>query len=48
MHNTTRRAELEERFGDMLSAILNTYTDQNSRRPPFGRAQARMGASSRA
>jgi DNA-binding transcriptional ArsR family regulator len=31
MHNTTRRAELKERFGDMLSAIANTYAAQNSR-----------------
>ena len=48
MHNTTRYAELNERFGDMLSAIVNTYAAQNSRRPAFRRAQARMGASSRA
>ena len=30
MHNTTRCAELKERFGDMLTAILNTYAGQNS------------------
>ena len=35
MHNTTRRAELKERFGDMLSAIANTYAAQNSRRIAF-------------
>jgi DNA-binding transcriptional ArsR family regulator len=35
MHNTTRLAELKERFGDMLSAILNTYVAQNSRRTVF-------------
>ena len=32
MHNTTRCAELKERFGDMLTAIVNTYAAQNSRR----------------
>jgi DNA-binding transcriptional ArsR family regulator len=32
MHNTTRCAELQERFGDLLSAILTTYGAQNSRR----------------
>ena len=32
MHNTTRCAELQERFGDMLTAILTTYGAQNSRR----------------
>jgi DNA-binding transcriptional ArsR family regulator len=32
MHNTTRCAELNERFGDMLAAILTTYASQNSRR----------------
>ena len=32
MHNTTRCAELEERFGDLLAAILATYAVQNSRR----------------
>ena len=32
MHNTTRCAELQERFGDMLAAILTTYAAQNSRR----------------
>src|SRR6202035_4924836 len=32
MHNTTRCAELKERFGDMLTAILTTYGAQNSRR----------------
>jgi DNA-binding transcriptional ArsR family regulator len=32
MHNTTRCAELKERFGDMLTAILTTYGTQNSRR----------------
>jgi DNA-binding transcriptional ArsR family regulator len=32
MHNTTRCAELKERFGDMLAAILGTYAAQNSRR----------------
>jgi DNA-binding transcriptional ArsR family regulator len=32
MHNTTRCTELKERFGDMLTAILNTYVAQNSRR----------------
>src|ERR1700741_1962303 len=31
MFNTSRLAELKERFGDMLSAILNTYVAQNSR-----------------
>jgi DNA-binding transcriptional ArsR family regulator len=30
MHNTTRCAELKERFGDMLAAILATYASQNS------------------
>ena len=35
LHNTTRRAELKERFGDMLSAIANTYAAQNSRRIAF-------------
>ena len=41
MHNTTRLAELKERYGDMLSAILNTYAAQNSRRPHSGvRARA--------
>jgi hypothetical protein len=33
MHNTTRCAELKERFGDMLTAILTTYATQNSRPP---------------
>lgn len=46
MHNTTRCAELKERFGNLLSAILSTYAAQNSRRPAFRRA--RTGASSRA
>src|SRR5260370_11017108 len=32
MHNTTRCAELKERFGDMLAAIATTYAAQNSRR----------------
>jgi DNA-binding transcriptional ArsR family regulator len=32
MHNTTRCAELKERFGDMLAAILTTYAAQNSGR----------------
>jgi len=32
MHNTTRCAELKERFGDMLAAIVTTYAAQNSRR----------------
>jgi len=32
MHNTTRCAELKERFGDMLTAIRTTYAAQNSRR----------------
>lgn len=32
MHNTTRCAELKERFGDMLTAILTTYGAQNPRR----------------
>jgi DNA-binding transcriptional ArsR family regulator len=32
MHNTTRCADLKERFGDMLAAILTTYAAQNSRR----------------
>ena len=32
MHNTTRCAELQEHFGDMLAAILTTYAAQNSRR----------------
>ena len=32
MHNTTRCAELQERFGDLLTAILTTYGAQNSRR----------------
>ena len=32
MHNTTRCAELKERFGDMLAAIVSTYAAQNSRR----------------
>ena len=32
MHNTTRCAELKERFGDMLIAIRTTYAAQNSRR----------------
>ena len=32
MHNTTRCAELKERFGDMLTAILTTHAAQNSRR----------------
>jgi DNA-binding transcriptional ArsR family regulator len=32
MHNTTRCAELKGRFGDLLNAILATYTAQNSRR----------------
>src|SRR5260370_40376879 len=32
IHNTTRCAELKERFGDMLTAILDTYAAQNSRR----------------
>ncbi len=32
MHNTTRCAELKERFGDMLAAIHTTYAAQNSRR----------------
>jgi DNA-binding transcriptional ArsR family regulator len=41
MHNTTRSAELKERFGDMVSAILNTYSAQNSRRPAFRRARTR-------
>ncbi|MBV8350892.1 MAG: helix-turn-helix transcriptional regulator [Verrucomicrobia bacterium] len=35
MHNTIRW-ELKERFGDMLSAIANTYAAQNSRRPHSG------------
>jgi DNA-binding transcriptional ArsR family regulator len=41
MHNTTRCAELKERFGDMLSAILSTYAAQNSRRPAFRHARTR-------
>jgi hypothetical protein len=32
MHNTTRCAELKERFGDMLAAILTTYAAQNMHR----------------
>src|SRR3981189_117993 len=32
MHNTTRCAELKERLGDVLAAILTTYATQNSRR----------------
>ena len=32
MHNTTRCAELKERFGGVLTAILSTYAAQNSRR----------------
>jgi DNA-binding transcriptional ArsR family regulator len=40
MHNTTRRAELEERFGDMLSAILNTL-----HRSEFATASIRACAS---
>jgi hypothetical protein len=32
MHNTTRCAELKERFGDMLAAIRTTYATQNLRR----------------
>jgi DNA-binding transcriptional ArsR family regulator len=32
MHNTTRCAELKERFGDMLAAILATYAAQNLHR----------------
>jgi len=32
MHNTTRCAELKERFGDMLAAIVATYAVQSSRR----------------
>jgi DNA-binding transcriptional ArsR family regulator len=32
MHNTTRCAELKGKFGDMLAAILASYTVQNSRR----------------
>ena len=32
MHNTTRCAELKERFGDLLASILTTYGAQNSRR----------------
>jgi DNA-binding transcriptional ArsR family regulator len=32
MHNTTRCAELKERFGEMLAAILTTYAAQTSRR----------------
>jgi len=35
MYNTTRCTELKERFGDMVSAILNTYGAQNSRRIAF-------------
>jgi DNA-binding transcriptional ArsR family regulator len=35
MHNATRCTELKERFADMLSAILNTYLAQNSRRTAF-------------
>jgi DNA-binding transcriptional ArsR family regulator len=41
MHNTTRCAELKERFGDMLSAILNTYAAQSSRRTAFQRTRTR-------
>ena len=41
MHNTTRCAELKERFGDMLSTILNTYATQNSRRTAFRRTRTR-------
>src|SRR5260221_11672719 len=32
MHNTTRCAELMERFGDMLTALRNTHSAQNSGR----------------
>ena len=32
MHNTTRCAELKERFGDLLASTLTTYGAQNSRR----------------
>ena len=32
MHNTTRCAELKERFGGMLAAILTTYAAQHSHR----------------
>ena len=31
VHNTTRTAELKERFGDMLVAILTTYAAQKTR-----------------
>jgi DNA-binding transcriptional ArsR family regulator len=32
MHNTTRCAELKERFGEMLTAVLASYHIQNSGR----------------
>jgi hypothetical protein len=32
IHNTTRCAELQKHFGDMLAAVLATYAAQNSRR----------------
>ena len=35
MHSRTRCAELNERFGDLLAAIANTYAAQNSGRPAF-------------
>lgn len=31
MHNTTRCAELKERFGDMIGAIVNAYLAQAKR-----------------
>ena len=43
MHNTTRCTELKERFGDMVSAILNTYAAQNSRRIAFRPEGVRPG-----
>lgn len=30
LHNTTRCQELQERFGDMVSAIIDAYREQNA------------------
>src|SRR5260370_21793398 len=47
IHNTTRCAELKERFGDMLTAILSTYAGQNSRRETVARNRKQLNDSLR-
>ena len=47
MHNATRCAELKERFGDMLTAILSTYAGQNSRRETGARNRKQLNGALR-